>query len=254
MKTTLLLITSLFIITSCDSKQSSNNKAKNANTYVNKLFPEGTYKFEILDSVKSTPEMERINSNLMIAYQENKEEFDRYFEKIRNNQEAEFPSSLIISEYEFQKYMEFADNIELLPSETVAVEVKYENEFIILISSGKLDILNYFSYNTTNNSIRFNGEDLKFEDSVHITDPNNAFKEPWKGHQWTYFEPKDLSEETMPSDIESLKQMEIKAYDIIIGELLESNRAFIKIQAKHYKDGLQVTDIHLPLRVKKDNM
>ena len=110
---------------------------------VSQLLGEGSYEFEILDSVKTTNRQVELTYAFQKAYQENVGVFNEHFEKVKNNEESNFPANEYLTEKDFDEYMEFAENIKLLPSTTENVKIKYLGDQITFESSGKLEILNY---------------------------------------------------------------------------------------------------------------
>src|SRR5690606_14897900 len=179
---TIILTILSAIILSCSTNEEST---------IAKLLPEGTYEFEVLDSVKTTPRQEELTYAFQKAYQQNMDIFNQYFEKVKSKEESNFPANDYLTEEDFEEYMKYANNIKLIPSTTESVSVEHSEDKITFESSGKLDILNYLIFNNSTNSFQLENYNLTFKDSTTVTDKNNALQESWSGHIWEFVEPKD---------------------------------------------------------------
>lgn len=238
----LLAVFSALILSCSTNKTDIVNKSK-----VTELLPEGSYKFEVLDSVKTTPRQVELTYAFQKAYQEKMDTFNSYFEKVRSNKEANFPENDYLSEEDFKEYMEYAENIKLLPSTTESVKVVNSGDLVTFESSGKLEILNYIKYNTSTNTFKIEDYTLTFRDSTTVTDKENALQESWNGHTWEFAEPNDME---MPTQ-ETISSISIKQYKITLGTLEQSGRTFMKIKGNEYKNGERILSFEIPFRMKK---
>ena len=237
--TTILTILSAIII-SCSTNET--NKS-----IIARLLPEGTYEFEVLDSVKTTPRQVELTIAFQKAYQQNMDIFNQYFESVRNNEESNFPESDYLSKEDFEEYMEYVNNIKLIPSTTESVKVKYSGDKIIFESNGKLDILNYLTFNTSTNSFQLEKYNLSFRDSSSIADKNNALQESWNGYTWEFADPKDME---IPTH-ETIGSITVKQFKVTVGTLEQSGKEFMILKGNEYKNGKRIVRFELPIRRKK---
>ena len=234
----ILFVLTLFCMTSLESQK---GKSK-----VSELLPEDIYEFEVLDSVKTTPRQEELTFAFQRAYQEKMDIFNSYFEKVRNNEEASFPENDHLTETDFKEYMDFAENIVLIPSTTEKVEVIYSKDNVTFKSSGKLEILNYIRYNSSSNEFEIENYKLSFRDSTNVTNKNNALQESWNGYIWEFVDPKDIE---MPTQ-ETIGQISIKQYKITLGTLEQSGKIFMILKGQEYHKGQPVVNFEIPIRLK----
>jgi hypothetical protein len=237
---TIILTILSAIILSCSTNETNESK-------IAKLLPEGTFEFEVLDSVKTTPRQEELTYAFQKAYQENMDIFNQYFEKVRKNEDSNFPANDYLTKEDFEEYMEYANNIKLIPSTTESVKVKYSGDKIDFESSGKLDILNYLTFNTSANTFQLENYNLTFKDSTVVTDKNNALQESWSGHIWEFAEPKDME---IPTH-ETIGNFTAKRYKVTIGTLKQSGKTFMIVKGQEYNQGQEVLNFEIPIRMKK---
>ena len=237
---TIILTILSAIILSCSTDDTKESK-------VAKLLPEGSYDFEVLDSVMTTPRQEELTYAFQKAYQQNMDIFNQYFQKVRNNEESNFPENDYLSKEDFEEYMEYANNIKLIPSTTESVRVEYSGDKITFESSGKLDVLNYLTFNASTNSFQLENYNLTFRDSSSITDKNNALQESWNGYTWEFAEPKDME---MPTQ-ETIGSITAKQYKVTVGALEQSDKKFMLLKGNEYKNGERIVSFELPIRMKK---
>ena len=237
---TIILTILSTIIISCSTNEPNES-------IIAKLLPEGTFVFEVLDSVKTTPRQEELTFAFQKAYQENIDIFNQYFESVRNNEESNFPESDYLSKEDFEEYMEYVNNIKLIPSTTESVKVKYSGDKIIFESNGKLDILNYLTFNSSTNSFQLENYNLSFRDSSSVRDKNNALQESWNGYTWEFAEPKDME---MPTQ-ETIGSISVKQYTVTVGTLEQSGKEFMILKGREYKNGKRIVSFELPIRRKK---
>lgn len=237
---TIILTILSAIILSCSTNETNESK-------IAKLLPEGTYEFEVLDSVKTTPRQEELTYAFQKAYKQDMDNFNQYFEKVRNNEESNFPANDYLSKEDFEEYMKYANNIKLIASKTETVRVKTSGDKINFESSGKLDFLNYLIFDTSNNSFQFDNYNLTFKDSTTVTDKNNALQESWSGHIWEFAEPKDMEIPTQ----ETIGNFTAKRYKVTIGTLEQSKKTFMIIKGQEYNQGQEVLNFEIPIRLKK---
>lgn len=224
----------------------TNGQDKKGKSKVSELLPENIYEFEMLDSVKTTPRQEELTFAFQRAYQEKMDIFNSYFEKVRNKEEASFPQNKYLTESDFKEYMEFAENIVLIPSTTEKIEVIYSKDNITFKSSGKLEILNYIRYKSSTNEFEIEDYKLSFKDSTNVTDKNNALQESWNGYIWEFVDPKDIE---MPTQ-ETIGQISIKQYKITLGTLEQSGKIFMILKGREYHKGQPVVNFEIPIRLK----
>ena len=225
---------------------STNGQDKKGNSKVSELLPENTYEFEVLDSVKTTPRQEELTFASQRAYQEKMDIFNSYFEKVRNNEEASFPENNHLTESDFKEYMDFAENIVLIPSKSEKVEVIYTKDNVTFKSYGKLEILNYIRYNISSNEFEIENYKLSFRDSTNVTDKSNALQESWNGYTWEFVDPKDIE---MPTQ-GTIGQISIKQYKITLGTLEQSGKIFMILKGKEYHKGQPVVNFEISIRLK----
>ena len=237
---TIILTILSAIILSCSTNETNESK-------IAKLLPEGAYEFEVLDSVMTKPRQEELTYAFQKAYQQNMDIFNHYFEKVRNNEESNFPANDYLTKEDFEEYMEYANNIKLIPSTSESVKVKYSGDKIVFESSGKLDLLNYLNFNTSTNSFQLENYNLSFRDSSSITDKNNALQESWNGYTWEFTEPKDME---MPTQ-ETIGSITVKQYKVTVGTLEQSGKKFMILKGNEYKNGERIVSFELPIRTKK---
>ncbi|MEM6265641.1 MAG: hypothetical protein AAGI38_24275 [Bacteroidota bacterium] len=236
-----IILTSLFVlILSCSTNEIKDSRIAN-------LLPEGTYEFEVLDSVDSTPRQEELAYAFQKAYQQNMDIFNQYFEKARNNEESSFPDNDFLTEEDFKEYLEYASNIKLIPSTTEFVRVEYSRNKIVFESGGKLDVLNYLTFNTSTNSFQLENYNLTFRDSSKIVNRSNAFNESWNGYTWEFADPKATE---MPTQ-ETINSITAKQYKVTIGTLEQSGKKFMILKGGEYENGERLVNFEIPIRTKK---
>ena len=220
---------------------------------IRKLLPEGKVQFEVLDSVEATARQIKLSEKFPIAYRENYDAFNAYFEKTRNNQKAKYPKNKILSEKEFLEYMDFAKNIKLIPSQTETVEIIYsDDDYISFKASGKLaEVFSQITYHIeTNTFVLADSYTLDFSESVDVKTNTNAFKEPWQGYIWVFEETEniDLETEDLPNK-ENIDKISMKQYKIRLGKL-SSGKTIMIIGLKDLQYGNWVTRIEVTIRMK----
>ena len=236
----------LFILFSALTIACSTNKTNITNSSkVTQLLPEGSYQFEILDSVKTTVRQVELNYAFQKAYQQKMDSFNLYFEKTRNNREANFPENDFFTEEDLKETIEYAENIKLIPTTTELVKVVYSGDYVTFESSGKLEVLNYIRYNISTNTFKIEDYILTFRDSATTSDKDNALQESWNWHTWEFAEPKDME---MPTQ-ETISSASMKQYKITLGTLEQSGRTFMKINGNEYLDGERIISFDLPFRM-----
>ena len=219
---------------------------------IRKLLPEGKVQFEVLDSVEATILQTVLLEKFHIAYQENYDAFNVYFEKTRNNQKAKYPKNKTLSEKEYLKLKDFLENVKILPSQTETLQIIYSNDnnTISFKASGKLTILGLIVYDAKTNRFNFGNDGmLIFKDFAHIETNKNALQEPWQGYIWEFSEMKNIAEGKMPT-AENIDKISGKHYKITVGKLMNSGKTFMIINAKVIIDGKQTLNFELPIRMK----
>jgi len=256
----LLIFASAIVIFACSSRGSVNKSAisdlakiasRNFDIEIKKLLPEGKIPFEVLDSMEITVRQTELAYKFAEAYQENIDVFNSYLEKTRNNQKANYPENEILSENEFLELMNFLNNEyapKLLPTQTEIVEVMYSDDNRISFkSNGKLEILNLITYHAETNTFDFgNYYTLKFIDTLNVETNTNTFREPWKGYHWEFSEPKDLE---MPT-VANITKMSMKQFKIRLGKLTSSEKTFMIVELKDFREGNWAINVEITIRMK----
>ena len=215
---------------------------------IKKLLPEGKIAFEVLDSVETTARQTELSYKFAEAFQENRDNFVDYLEKIGKKQKAKYPKNKFLSEKEFLECMDFAKNIKLLPSRTEIVEVIYSDDNRISFKSdgGLAEILDIFTYHAETNTFDLaNHSTLEFRSVVNVEKTTNAFREAWEGYNWRYEYPEDMEE--MPTK-ETINKMSMEQYKITLGRL-SSGKTFIIISIKNFQEGSWVTNAEVTIRM-----
>ena len=242
-KATIFLSALTVFILTC----SFNANSEESNSKIRKLLPEGTYFFEVLDSVEVSQKQIDLTEKFKQAYQNNMEILNSYFEKTRNNEVGKFPDNIGITESEFKELMDYANNIKLLPSGKQEVTIKYSKNKLSFKSKGKLEILNYLEIDLEKNTVSISKYLLPFRDSTVVTSTTNALQESWKGDIWEFVEPKDIN---MPTT-ETIKNISVKRYKFTLGTLDNSKRTFMIIKGQEFANGVKLLDFEIPMRMKE---
>ena len=219
---------------------------------VTQLLPEGSYRFEVLDSIKQTPRQTELTWAIGNALQENPEQLLAYMENVKNNEDGVFPENQYLTELEFKEYMEYLSSteIELLPSKTELVDIIHSENHVSFNSSGRLELLSYFKYDCSKNTFFILGCELTFKDSSKIISRDNAFQESWSGYTWHYSErPDDMK---IPSK-EDMATFSYKHYEVKVGTLEQSGRTFMIIEGTEVQNGETLVSFNLPMRMKVPN-
>lgn len=231
-----------FLILFCISLSSS---SQNNNLNIKPLLPEGTYKFHILDSIEATPRQLELTAKFQKAYKNNLDVLNVYFEKLRNKEKADFPKNDQLTEEEFLEFIEFSKDFKLLSSGLLNVTIKYNKNKITFVSSGKLEILNYLEFDLSKNNVHIENNLLPFNDSIVVTQVDNAFREGWKGYKWEFSEPKDIK---MPTS-ETIHDFSSKFYKVTVGTLDKCNKTFMIIKGQEVQNGQKLVDFEIPIKM-----
>ena len=228
------------------------NIRQKENSIVMELLPEGSYRFEVLDSIKQTPRQTELTWAFGNAFQENPEQLLAYVENVKNNEDGVFPENQYLTELEFKEYMEYLSSteIELLPSKTELVDIIHSENHVSFNSSGRLELLSYFKYDLSKNTFFIRGCELPFKDSSKIISRDNAFQESWSGYTWHY---SDLPEDIEIPSKEDLATFSYKKYEVKVGTLEQSGRTFIIIEGTEVQNGETLVSFNIPMRMKVPN-
>jgi len=253
MKTKILKIAiEIFFLNILFFSVSCQNKKTDSNINIKELLPEGKILFEILDVEISDRQME-LTEKFQKAYQENFDVFNAYFEKTRNKQNAKYPENEILSEKEWLEYVDFLNNVRVVPTQIEIVEVIYSDDNSISFKSDGIlaEIFSKITYNVKTNTFNLdNRYKFKFKNSVNVEKTTNAFGESWQGYNWEFAEGKniDLEADEMPN-MENLDKMSIMQYKITLGKL-SSGKTFMNIKLKDLRNSVWFVNFEVVIRMK----
>ncbi|GAB5566122.1 MAG: hypothetical protein Wins2KO_31850 [Winogradskyella sp.] len=245
MKKILLFITSILILSNCYSQNDNSglDSAEQIQAELHDLLKVGLSSVDIMDDIKQNPRQAELMAKFQKGIENNYEWFAENMQNVAPGHPMPYHPNLGLSKEEYEEFQILIKDIEIASSGVEDVEIIKNDSTISFKSNGKLKILDAIKINLDRNEITMGEYTLFYSGPANIDNDKNGLKSKWKGHNWIYEFPKDLSADKM-KDIENLIA---KNYKFTIGKLEKNGKTFMQIKGLEINKGVKEVQFDIPI-------
>lgn len=215
----------------------------NIPTELSGLLKDGLSSVDLIDEYKQSPRQAELMVKFQKGIQNNYEWFAENMQKVAPGQPMPYHPNLGLSKEEYEELQVLIKNFEITSSGSEDVEIIKSDSIISFKANGKLKILDAVRINLEKNEIIIGEYTLTYSGPANIDNDKNGLKSKWKGHNWAYEFPKDLSVDKI-KDIDNLIA---KNYKFTIGKLEKNGKTFMQIKGLEINKGVKEVQFDIPI-------
>lgn len=244
MKTIIALLTIIVLSTgSTNSQTNSSQLTGDISIDLKNLLPDGQYIADIMDGIKQSSRQVELAAKFQKNISKNYDWFVDYMKTIPEGEPMPYHKKLGLTKSEYEEFINSLNDIEIVSTgkENVMIEVK--NDTINFSSKGKLSNYNLLKIDLKDNTVIYRELKMTFSDTSNITNDKNGLRSKWKGYNWKFEEPNDLSFD----DLKDLENLKMKRYSLTIGRLEKNGKTFLSFKGREINVGVKIVDFELPI-------
>lgn len=210
---------------------------------LNDLLVEGKLIVDVMDDIRQSPRQQELTMKFQKGIQNNYDWFVENLQNLTPGQPMQYHPNLGLTKEEYDELQVLIKDVEIASSGKVNVEIIKGDSIISFNTNEKLEILNTIKINLIQNQIKIGEITLSYDGPVNVDNDQNGFKSRWKGHNWIYEFPENLSTE-MLRDVQTLVA---KHYKFTVGRLEKNGKTFLQIKGLEFNNGVKEAEFDIPL-------
>ena len=246
MKRIAFILTLTIFLASCSNSQINQNTSRLTGDIRNdlkNLLTEGSHTADIMDGIRQNPRQAALTTKLQSGIKNNYEWFVEYIKTVPEGEPMPYHAKLGMTKEEYEELMGYLNNIEILSTGKENISVELKNDTISFKSKGKLSKYDSLKIDLKNNTVLFGQYKMLFADTSDITDDKNGLRSKWKGYNWRFEEPADLTVD----DLKDYGNLKVKQYTLTVGRLEKNGKTYMSLKGREVKEGVKTVDFELPV-------